>query len=174
VRCAQSAQAKRPDLDADLTPHQEVNLRVPALIPEDYLPDVHSRLILYKRISSAENRDALDELRAEIIDRFGALPVATKTLFRITELRLTAAALGIARIDFGPTGGRIEFAADTRVDPFALVRLVQREPNSYRLEDGTRLRVTAKLDDIDARFERVTNLLERLEPTEKTRMAASA
>ncbi|HTK98286.1 MAG TPA: transcription-repair coupling factor [Pseudomonadales bacterium] len=165
---------KTPDLDADLTPHQEVNLRVPALIPEDYLPDVHSRLILYKRISSAENRDALDELRAEIIDRFGALPVATKTLFRITELRLTAAALGIARIDFGPTGGRIEFAADTRVDPFALVRLVQREPNSYRLEDGTRLRVTAKLDDIDARFERVTNLLERLEPTEKTRMAASA
>ncbi len=165
---------KTPDLDADLTPHQEVNLRVPALIPEDYLPDVHSRLILYKRISSAENRDALDELRAEIIDRFGALPVATKTLFRITELRLRAASLGIARIDFGPTGGRIEFAADTRVDPFALVRMVQREPNSYRLEDGTRLRVTAKLDDIEARFDRVTNLLERLEPTEKTRMAASA
>ena len=82
---------KTPDLDADLTPHQEVNLRVPALIPEDYLPDVHSRLILYKRISSAESRDALDELRAEIIDRFGTLPVATKTLFRITELRLTAA-----------------------------------------------------------------------------------
>ncbi len=165
---------KTPDLDADLTPHQEVNLRVPALIPEDYLPDVHSRLILYKRISSAESRDALDELRAEIIDRFGALPVATKTLFRITELRLTAAALGIARIDFGPSGGRIEFAADTRVDPFALVRLVQREPNSYRLEDGTRLRVTAKLDDVDARFERVADLLERLEPAEKTRMAASA
>ena len=165
---------KTPDLDADLTPHQEVNLRVPALIPEDYLPDVHSRLILYKRISSAESRDALDELRAEIIDRFGALPVATKTLFRITELRLVAGSLGIARIDFGPTGGRIEFAADTRVDPFALVRLVQREPNSYRLEDGTRLRVTAKLDDIEARFERVAKLLERLEPTEKTRMAASA
>jgi transcription-repair coupling factor (superfamily II helicase) len=165
---------KTPDIDADLTPHQEVNLRVPALIPEDYLPDVHSRLILYKRISSAESRDALDGLRAEIIDRFGTLPVATKTLFRITELRLTAASLGIARIDFGPTGGRIEFAADTRVDPFALVRLVQREPNSYRLEDGTRLRVTAKLDDIEARFDRVTQLLERLEPTEKPRMAASA
>ena len=165
---------KTPDLDAQLTPHQEVNLRVPALIPEDYLPDVHSRLILYKRISSAEDRDALDELKAEIIDRFGALPAATKTLFRITELRLAAAALGIARIDFGPTGGRVEFAADTRVDPFALVRLVQREPNSYRLEDGTRLRVTAKLDDIDKRFERVADLLERLEPAEKSPMAANA
>jgi transcription-repair coupling factor (superfamily II helicase) len=135
---------------------------------------VHSRLILYKRISSAEDRDALDELKAEIIDRFGALPAATKTLFRITELRLAAAALGIARIDFGPTGGRVEFAADTRVDPFALVRLVQREPNSYRLEDGARLRVTAKLDDVDKRFERITDLLERLEPAEKSPMAANA
>ena len=165
---------KTPDLDADLTPHQEVNLRVPALIPEDYLPEVHMRLILYKRIASAESRDALDELKAEIIDRFGALPNATKMLFRITELRLAAAALGIAKIDFGPAGGRIEFAADTRVDPFALVRLVQREPNTFRLEDGTRLRMTAKLDDVEARFERVADLLARLEPTEKSRMAATA
>jgi transcription-repair coupling factor (superfamily II helicase) len=165
---------KVPDLAAQLTPHQEVNLRVPALIPDDYLPEVHTRLILYKRISSAENRDALDELKAEIIDRFGALPPATKTLFRITQLRLAAAALGISRIDFGPTGGRIEFAADTRVDPFALVRLVQREPNSYRLEDGTRLRVNAKLDDVEKRFQRVADLLERLEPTEKPSMAATA
>ncbi len=165
---------KTPDLDAQLTPHQEVNLRVPALIPEDYLPDVHTRLILYKRISSAEHRDALDELRVEMIDRFGGLPNATKTLFEVTALRLTAAALGIARIDFGPTGGRIEFASDTRVDPIALVRLVQREPNSYRLEDGTRLRVTAKLDDAQARFDHVAHLLDRLDPGETSPMAASA
>ncbi|MCX7064214.1 MAG: helicase-related protein, partial [Proteobacteria bacterium] len=166
---------KTPDLDAQLTPHQEVNLRVPALIPDDYLPDVHARLILYKRISNAESRDALDTLKAEIIDRFGPLPIATRTLFRVTELRLAAAALGIARIDFGPTGGRIEFAPDTCVDPFALVRLVQREPNSYRLEDGTRLRVTAKLDDVDARFARAVDLLARLEPIpQKSRLAATA
>ena len=80
-----------------------------------------------------------------------------------------------ARIDFGPAGGRIEFSPDTRVDPFALVRLVQREPNSYRLEDGSRLRVTAKLDDVDARFERVRTLLEQLEPRpERPRRAATA
>ncbi len=166
---------KTPDLAAQLTPHQEVNLRVPALIPDDYLPDVHARLILYKRISGAESRDALDELRVEMIDRFGALPAATRTLFRITELRLAAAEIGVARIDFGPAGGRIEFSPDTRVDPFALVRLVQREPNSYRLEDGSRLRVTAKLDDVDARFERVRTLLEQLEPRpERPRRAATA
>jgi transcription-repair coupling factor (superfamily II helicase) len=159
---------KTPDLDAQLTPHQEVNMRSPALIPDDYLPDVHTRLILYKRISSADSRAALDALKIEMIDRFGALPNATKTLFRLTELRLAAAALGIAKIDFGPAGGRIEFATDTSVDAFALVRLVQREPSSYRLEDGTRLRVTAKLDDIEARFARVHMILERLQPARQS------
>ena len=156
---------KTPDLDAQLTPHQEVNMHSPALIPDDYLPEVHTRLILYKRISSADSRAALDELKIEMIDRFGLLPTPTKTLFRLTELRLVAAALGIAKIDFGPAGGRIEFASDTRVDPFALVKLVQREPGSYRLDDGTRLRVTAKLDDMDTRFARVQTILDRLQPT---------
>jgi transcription-repair coupling factor (superfamily II helicase) len=155
---------KVPDLDAPLTPHHEVNLRVPALIPEAYVTDVHTRLILYKRIASAESRDALDELKAEMIDRFGALPPQTKTLYRVTELKLSAAAIGIERVDFGPSGGRLEFAADTTIDPFALVRLVQREPNRYRLEDGTRLRVVAKLDDPNARFDCVTELLEQLSP----------
>jgi transcription-repair coupling factor (superfamily II helicase) len=151
------------DPNMQMTPHHEVNLRVPALIPEDYLPDVHARLILYKRISSADSVAALDDLKAEMIDRFGALPIATRTLFRITELRLKAGALGIAKIDFGPAGGRIEFARDTRVDPLELIRLVQREPSTYRMEDSTRLRVTAKLDDVERRFERVQSILDRLE-----------
>ena len=165
---------KTPDLDAQLTPHQEVNLRVPALIPEDYLPDVHTRLILYKRISSAENRDALDELKAEIIDRFGALPRGDENAVpdhRVAPRRRGARDLA-HRLRPHRRARRIR--ADTRVDPFALVRLVQREPNSYRLEDGTRLRVTAKLDDVDKRFERVADLLERLEPAEKSSMAANA
>ena len=108
-----------------------------------------------------------------MIDRFGLLPEPAKTLFRLTELRLFAASLGIAKIDFGPTGGRIEFAADTRVDPFALVRLVQREPGSYRLEDGNRLRVTAKLDDVEARFTRVHSILDRLDGTRHSTTAAA-
>jgi transcription-repair coupling factor (superfamily II helicase) len=164
---------KTPDLDAEFAPHQEVNMRTPALIPDDYLPDVHTRLILYKRISSADSAAALDELKVEMIDRFGLLPEPTKTLFRLTELRLLAASLGIAKVDFGPTGGRIEFAADTRVDPFALVRLVQRDPNSYRLEDGNRLRVTANLDDVEARFTRVHSILDRLDGTRHSTNAAA-
>ncbi len=164
---------KTPALDAPLPDHQEVNLHVPTLIPDDYLPDVHTRLILYKRIASAADQEELDALKVEMIDRFGLLPEPTKSLFRITALKLRAAELGIDRIDFGPSGGRIEFTDDTRVDPFALVRLVQREPNSYRLESGNRLRVNANLADPEQRFTRIDQLLTRMRD-DATPIAASA
>jgi transcription-repair coupling factor (superfamily II helicase) len=164
---------KTPALDAPLPEHQEINLRVPALIPEHYLPDVHTRLILYKRIAHAADAQELDALLAEIVDRFGPLPAETRTLFRITALKLRAGALGIDRVDIGPRGGRVEFGGDTRVDPIALVRLVQREPNTYRLEGGTRLRITATLDDPERRFQRVAEIFDRLAP-DPPRVAASA
>jgi transcription-repair coupling factor (superfamily II helicase) len=146
---------------------------VPALIPEDYLPDVHARLILYKRIAHAADAEELDALRVEIIDRFGPLPVETRSLFRITALKLRAGALGIDRVDLGPRGGRIEFGHDTTIDPIALVRMVQREPNVYRLEGGTKLRLSAALDDPERRFERVGEIFDRLTP-EAPRVAATA
>jgi transcription-repair coupling factor (superfamily II helicase) len=164
---------KTPSLDAPLPDHQEINLRVPALIREDYLPDVHARLILYKRIAHAADAEELDALRVEIIDRFGPLPVETRSLFRITALKLRAGALGIDRVDLGPRGGRIEFGRDTTIDPIALVRMVQREPNVYRLEGGTKLRLSAALDDPERRFERVGEIFDRLTP-EAPRVAATA
>ena len=87
-----------------------MNLHVPALIPDDYLPDVHMRLIMYKRISNAASIAALDELKIEMIDRFGLLPDPLRSLFRTTALKLAAGAIGIARIDVGSGGGRLEFA----------------------------------------------------------------
>ena len=95
----------------------EVELHVPALIPEDYLPDVHTRLTLYKRISSARDSDALRELQVEMIDRFGLLPDAAKHLFAIAELKLKANTLGIRKLDLGENGGRIVFeSAEHRSD----------------------------------------------------------
>ncbi|KAG0741362.1 hypothetical protein G6F24_016733 [Rhizopus arrhizus] len=100
-------QGKLPDLDAgEEVRGAEVELHVPALIPEDYLPDVHTRLTLYKRISSARDSDALRELQVEMIDRFGLLPDAAKHLFAIAELKLKAT-LGIRKLDLGENGGRI-------------------------------------------------------------------
>ena len=157
-----------PDMDEPLPTLRgspEVNLHVQALIPDDYLPDVHMRLILYKRIANADTFDALDDLKAEVIDRFGALPEAARSLFRTTEIRLASEALGIARIDVGPASGRLDFDADTPVHPLTVVGLVQGEADVYRLEDATTLRFSsATLAEPEARFEFVEGLLERLAP----------
>ena len=100
---------RSPELDRPLDHGAEIDLRVPALIPDRYLPDVHARLIMYKRIASAESKAALDELQVEMIDRFGPLPGATKMLMRITELKVKATPLGVQKVEFGERGGRITF-----------------------------------------------------------------
>ena len=156
-----------PDLDQPLTPVHEVNLHLPGLIPEDYLPDVHGRLILYKRIASAPDQDALDELKVEMIDRFGLLPDALNNLFRTTAIKLTAIALGIRRIDVGTNGGRFEFAEQTAVAPTAIIKLVQREPGTYRFRErrmdaAARLLVQRKMEHPDTRFQFVEALLGQL------------
>ncbi|WP_370567864.1 TRCF domain-containing protein, partial [Enterobacter cloacae complex sp. P4RS] len=97
---------------------------MPALIPEDYLPDVHTRLTLYKRISSARDSDALRELQVEMISRFGLLPDAAKHLFAIAELKLKANALGIRKLDLGENGGRIVVESTPNIDPMAVIQLI--------------------------------------------------
>ena len=154
---------KLPDAEADLRPALEVNLRIPALIPDDYLPDVHNRLVLYKRLSSAENEDTITALELEMEDRFGPLPPATANLLRVTRLRLAAAALGIGRIEAGATSGLLEFAKETRVDPLTIVDMVQHDPRRFRLDGGgVRLRFSQPLPDPQARLDFVEELLTRL------------
>ncbi len=119
---------EQPNLEQPLGGGPDINLRVPALIPEDYLPDVHARLILYKRIANAADEDGLRELQVEMIDRFGLLPEPAKNLIRLTLLKLQAEKLGIVKVDAGPQGGRVEFAADTCVDPLVLIKMIQSQP----------------------------------------------
>ena len=147
------------DLNQPIETGCEINFRIPALIPDDYLPDVHNRLILYKRISSAASEDALKDLQVEMIDRFGLLPDATKNLFRQQSIKLVADALGISKIDLGPSGGTFEFAAKTKVEPMRLVSLIQQEPNKYKLEGGNKIRVKNTIDSPDARFQFAEKLL---------------
>ncbi|MFT5481961.1 MAG: transcription-repair coupling factor (superfamily II helicase) [Halieaceae bacterium] len=149
-------------LDADDTPSTEVNMRLPALIPDDYLPDINSRLILYKRMSAANDSAQLRDLQVEMIDRFGLLPQAVKNLFRVTELKLRAALCGIRKINAGENGGSLEFEESTSIDPLALVKLVQGNPDTYRLSGATGLRFSAALSDHEDRFVCVENLLSLL------------
>jgi transcription-repair coupling factor (superfamily II helicase) len=150
------------DLDAPVNAGCEVNLHLPALIPNDYLPDVHSRLLLYKRIANAESDADLRALQVEMIDRFGLLPEPTKTLFRITALKLLAQSLGIDKVEAGPTGGKLIFNAKTSVEPFTLVKMVQQQPQHYRLGDAQTLRFTHDMQDADSRICTIENLLNTL------------
>lgn len=145
---------KIPDRDTPLEPvSQEVNLHVAALIPEDYLPDVQSRLILYKRIAGASEERELDDLKGEIIDRFGLLPVSVQNLFQITRLKLQAQRLGIIKVDIGDTKGKLEFSKTTVVEPMEIVRLVQQQSSIYRLDGASTLRIA---EDLPEFVDRVT------------------
>lgn len=154
---------KTPNLDRPLKEGTEVNLRLPALIPADYLPDVHTRLVLYKRISNARDDEQLRALQVEMIDRFGLLPEPVKTLFRVTQLKLRAELLGIKKIDAGENGGKLEFDQDTSIDAGAIVDLVQSEPHRYKLATANQLAFEEKMEKPETRFTKVERLLERLE-----------
>ncbi|WP_409461127.1 transcription-repair coupling factor [Stenotrophomonas maltophilia] len=158
-------QGKLPDLDAgEEVRGAEVELHVPALIPEDYLPDVHTRLTLYKRISSARDSDALRELQVEMIDRFGLLPDAAKHLFAIAELKLNASRLGIRKLDLGENGGRIVFESKPDIDPMAVIQLIQKQPNLYAMEGPDKLRIKHPLPLPEDRFNAARALLTTLAP----------
>jgi len=157
---------EQPNLEQPLGGGPEINLRLPALIPEDYLPDVHARLILYKRIANAADEDGLKELQVEMIDRFGLLPEPTKNLIRLTLLKLQSEKLGITKIDAGPQGGRIEFSADTSVDPMVLIKLIQSQPNRYKFEGATLFKFQVPMERPEERFNTLEALLERLAPSE--------
>ena len=153
---------RRVDLDAPLASQSEVELRVPSLLPEDYVGDVQVRLALYKRIAAAPDEDALDGMLVELTDRFGELPTAARNLLRTARLRLVARRLGLRRVDFGTHGGQLQFEAQNSIDPKKVIALLQSNPREYRLEGPLKLRVSHPLVDENERFEFVTGLLQRL------------
>ena len=151
-----------PELDRALDHGAEVDLKIPALIPESYLPDVHARLIMYKRIASAGSAEDIHELKVEMIDRFGLLPDALRNLFDITELKLKATPLGIRKVDVGEQGGRIVFSSNPSVDPANIVGLIQREPSTYSFDGTDRLRFTMTLESGADRIDALDGLLDAL------------
>ena len=150
---------KVPDFDLSSEHETEVELHLPALIPDDYLPDVHARLTLYKRIASARNEDQLRDLQVEMIDRFGLLPEPTKTLFALSGLKLMATPLGIRKLDFGANGGRITFRDKPEIDPMAIIKLIQRLPRVYKLDGQDKLRITLDLPGASERIRSAQEVL---------------
>ena len=143
---------KQPQLDRPLDHGTEIDLHIPALIPESYLPDVHARLIMYKRIASVRDNEELEALQEEMVDRFGILPDSLKNFFMITRLKKAAIPLGIRKIDLGEKGGRIHFDKGTTIDPAKVIRLIQNEAKVYKLDGSDKLRITKELPDEQTRF----------------------
>jgi transcription-repair coupling factor (superfamily II helicase) len=148
-----------PDLDQPLHEGPEIDLLLPALFPSDYIPDVHTRLVLYKRVAGCEDTQALRELQVELIDRFGLLPEPAKNLFGIAALKLDAAPLGVRKIEIGASEGRILFGEAPDIDTGRLITLVQTQPRQYRFEGGDKLRLFGDFPTEAARFEIVRKLL---------------
>ena len=152
---------RTPGLDFELDKSIDINLRIPALIPENYLPDVHTRLIMYKRISASITQEELNELQVEMIDRFGLLPEPLQLLFKLTELKLKAAGFGIKKIDANINSGRIEFGQNTRVDPLSLVKLIQENPKQYKLGSANQLQFSHDSKGAKMKLEVISRLLDK-------------
>ncbi|MBK5967986.1 MULTISPECIES: transcription-repair coupling factor [Thiorhodovibrio] len=163
-RAVQALKAGRtPELDRPLDHGAEIDLGLPALLPDDYLPDIHTRLITYKRIASAADTNELKELKVEMIDRFGLLPEPAKNLFTITELKLKVQPHGIRKIEAGPKGGRILFGEEPKIDHMRLVQLIQSRPKEFKLDQSAgALRFYRDMPEGDKRAAQVDTILGQL------------
>ncbi|ECO0380893.1 transcription-repair coupling factor, partial [Salmonella enterica subsp. enterica serovar Typhimurium] len=154
---------REPSLE-DLTSQQtEVELRMPSLLPDDFIPDVNTRLSFYKRIASAKNENELEEIKVELIDRFGLLPDPARNLLDIARLRQQAQKLGIRKLEGNEKGGTIEFAEKNHVDPAWLIGLLQKQPQHFRLDGPTRLKFIQDLSERKTRIDWVRQFMQQLE-----------
>ncbi len=150
------------DIDLDSKQYNiEIDLAVPALIPDDYLPDVHLRLLMYKRIASAKDDVDLRDLQIEMIDRFGLLPDQNKNLFQIASLKLQLVEFGILEVAFSEHGGRILFIDNPPIDPMKIINLIQSKPGEFRLEGNNKLKLLKQISEAEKRIEYLKKLCER-------------
>jgi len=155
-------EGKQPELDRPLDHGAEIDLREAALIPEDFLPDVHIRLIMYKRIASAKTEEDLREIQEEMIDRFGLLPEQVRNLFAIGRIKQLAKPIGIRKIDMGEHGGRILFEQQVNLDSAKLIQLIQNDPHRFRLDGQDKLSIHEQLPDIESRINILNYLLREI------------
>ena len=159
-RAVQSLKSDLPiDFDQPVMRASEVDFHAPALIPEDYIPDIHRRLVEYKRIASAGDDSSLREIEIELVDRFGLMPEALKNLFRVTRIKLATIALGVEKIDIGEQQGKLVFTASPNIDPMKIIELIQADPLTYRFDGKQTLRITCQHVELEDRFHQVERLL---------------
>ncbi len=153
---------RQPDLDAPLGITTEIKLHSPALLPESYCPDIHERLVLYKRLAVCETVQQINAIHEELVDRFGLPEQPVKTLIESHHLRLAAKELGIDAIDAAGESVTVTFGKNHNVDPTEIILLIQND-KKYRLAGADKLRFTAEMENIEVRINTVKNVLKTLQ-----------
>ena len=154
-------QGKEPDMQHPLGVATEINLHVPALLPEDYCHDIHERLVLYKRMANCADNDQLDDMQRELIDRFGLLPNPARALLDCHRLRIIAKPLGITRIDASADSIQVQFIPNPPIDPLRIIQLIQ-SSREYSLSGQDRLKVLVQIEDVNKRVIRIKELMQKL------------
>ena len=152
---------KEPDLAAPLSTTTEINLHVPALLPNEFCGDVHERLSLYKRLANCNSQEAVDDLQEELIDRFGKLPDPARALIETHRLRIAAKPLGIVKIDAHAESALLQFEPNPPVDAMRIIELIQKNRH-IKLNGQDKLRITANMPDLSARVQQVKSTLRSL------------
>ena len=162
-RAVESIQkGETPNLDQPLKKGTEINLHISAIIPDNYIPDVHTRLIEYKSIANIDDIDSLRDKKVEMIDRFGLLPAPLNNLFDVTTLKLKAQTIGIEKIDVGSNSGKLEFGKNPNINPMQIVALVQSQPNIFKMEGSNMLRFKLPSETVEERLQLVEDILKSL------------
>ncbi|MBX3616596.1 transcription-repair coupling factor [Nitrosomonas sp.] len=154
-------QGKEPDMQHPLGVATEINLHVPALLPDDYCHDIHERLVLYKRMANCTDNDQLDDMQRELIDRFGLLPNPARALLDCHRLRIIAKPLGITRIDASADSIQVQFIPNPPIDPLKIIQLIQ-SSREYSLSGQDRLKILVKIEDVNKRVMRIKELMNKL------------
>ena len=152
---------RQPDLDAPLGITTEIKLHSPALLPESYCPDIHERLVLYKRLAVCETVQQINAIHEELVDRFGLPEQPVKTLIESHHLRLAAKELGIDAIDATSEAVTITFGKHHQIDPTEIILLIQTD-KKYRLAGADKLKFTAQMEDVETRINTVKSVLKTL------------
>jgi transcription-repair coupling factor (superfamily II helicase) len=152
---------KVPDLAEPLAVTTEINLHAPALLPEDYCPSIHERLVLYKRLAHCEQVDELEALQEELVDRFGLMPDATRTLIDSHRLRIESKSLGVLKVDAGPDAMVLQFVKNPPIDPARIIQLIQTRKN-FKLSGPERLRIEESHAKVPERVQRVRAIFKEL------------
>ena len=154
-------EGREPSLDSVTSKQTEIELRLPALFPDDYIFDVNTRLSLYKKLASCKDKRGINELQIELIDRFGLLPDAAKNLMQIAQMKLQAQVVGINKVEGNATGGMIEFAQETQIDPSFIIQLLQSQPKIYRMDGPQKLKFNVPTQSAKDRLQLVADMLEQ-------------